>query len=294
MKKLNIGLLLSGDLGFICLKEIASNNKVDFVLTDKNSTLIYDFCNLNNISVFVGNPRNEKAVTFVKKNQPDLFLSINYLFIVEPALFSLAKLYAINFHGSLLPKYRGRTPHVWAIINNEKETGVTAHMISEGCDEGDIILQHKIAITNEMTGSDVLFQFQKSYPKMVQQILSDIESNNIKTYVQDESKATWFGKRTAESGLLNWVWQRERIYNWVRAQARPYPGAFTYYNGIKITIHGIGYSDFGFKDDLPNGYILNTDKLPIIKTPNGAIKLIDWEAGSEIIFKQGEVFNGRR
>jgi methionyl-tRNA formyltransferase len=294
LKILNIGLLLSGNLGLICLKDIASNNKVDFVLTDKNSMLIYEFCKLNNISVFVGNPRNEKAVSFVESHQPDVLLSINYLFIVEPALFSLARLYAINFHGSLLPKYRGRTPHVWAIINNEKETGVTAHIISEGCDEGDIILQHKIAITNEMTSWDVLFQFQKVYPEMVQQILSDIESSNIKTYVQDESKATLFGKRTAESGLLNWDWQRERIHNWVRAQARPYPGAFTFCNGVKITINRIGFSDFGFKDDFPNGYILNTVKLPIIKTPNGAIKLIEWEADSEIIFKQGEVFNERR
>ena len=294
MNILNIGLLLSGNLGLICLKDIASKNKVEFVLTDKNYVLIYDFCKLNNISVFVGNPRCEKAVSFVESHKPDLLLSINYLFIVEPALFSLARLYAINFHGSLLPKYRGRTPHVWAIINNEKETGVTAHMISECCDEGDIILQQKIAITNEMTGSDLLFQFQKVYPKMVEKILSDIESNNIMTFVQDESKATWFGKRTSESGLLNWNWQRERIYNWIRAQTRPYPGAFTYYKGIKITIHGIGYSDFGFKDDFPNGYILNADKLPIIKTPNGAIKLIDWEADSDIIFKQGEVFNERR
>lgn len=294
MKKLSIGLLLSGNLGFVCLQDIASNHKVDFVLTDKNSKLIYEFCKLNNISVLVGNPRNEKAVSFVESHQPDVLLSINYLFIVEPALFSLARLYAINFHGSLLPKYRGRTPHVWAIINNEKETGVTAHMISEGCDEGDIILQHKIAIKKETTGSDILFQFQKIYPELVQQILSDIQCNNIKTYAQDETKATWFGKRTSESGLLNWDWQRERIYNWVRAQTRPYPGAFSYYNGIKVKIYGIVFSEFGYKEDFPNGYILNNDKSPIIKTPNGAIKLIDWEADSEIMFKQGEVFNERR
>ncbi len=255
--------------------------------------MIYDFCKKENLPVFVGNPRNEKAVLFVEKYQPDILLSINYLFIIAPALFSLARLYAINFHGSLLPKYRGRTPHVWAIINNEKETGVTAHIISAGCDEGDVILQHKFEITDEMTGSDVLFQFQTIYPKMIEQILFDIENNNVKTYKQDERKATWFGKRTAESGLLNWDWQRERIHNWVRAQARPYPGAFTFYNGVKITINRIAFSDFGFKDEFPNGYILNTNQLPVIKTPNGAVKLIDWEADSEIILKEGGVLNER-
>jgi methionyl-tRNA formyltransferase len=262
-------------------------------MTDDNSRVICDFCQQENIPIFVGNPRNTEAKLFVKVYRPDILLSINYLFIIEPSLFSLARLYAINLHGSLLPKYRGRTPHVWAIINNEKETGVTAHIISEGCDEGDIILQHKFGITNEMSGSDILVQFQEIYPKMVDQILYDIENNNVKTYKQDDSKATWFGKRTAESGLLNWDWQRERIHNWVRAQARPYPGAFTFYNGVKITIHRIGFSDFGFKDDFPNGYILNTNPLPIIKTPNGAVTLIDWDADLGIILKQGGVFNER-
>lgn len=291
---MKIGVLVSGELGLICLTNIASYTKVDFVLTDKNSKLIYDLCKLSNIPIFVGNPRNEKALAFVKNYQPDVILSINYLFIIEPTLIRLARLYAINFHGSLLPKYRGRSPHIWAIINNEKETGVTAHIISDGCDEGDIIMQNKIVITKETTGFDILLQFQEIYPKMVQQILLDIKSNNIKTYKQEETKATYFGKRTPESGLLNWDWQRERIYNWVRAQTRPYPGAFTYYNGNKIKIYSIGFSDFGFKEDFPNGYILYNDKSPIIKTPNGAIKLIDWEADSEIMFKQGEVFNERR
>ncbi len=293
MKTLNIGLLLSGNLGFICLKHIVSKYKVDFVLSDKNSMLICEFCQHENIPIFIGNPRNIEAKLFVERHRPDILLSINYLFIIEPTLFSLARLYAINLHGSLLPKYRGRAPHVWAIINNEKETGVTAHIISEGCDEGDIILQHKFRITNEMTGSDILVYFQTIYPKMIDQILFDIENNNVKTYEQDNSKATWFGKRTAESGLLIWDWQRERIHNWVRAQARPYPGAFTFYNGVKITINRIGFSDFGFKEDLTNGYILNTNQLPIIKTPNGAVTLIDWEADSEIILKQGGVFHER-
>lgn len=68
----------------------------------------------------------------------DNILSINYLFILGTEIIQRAKKYAINFNGSLLPRYRGRTPHVWAIINGESETGITAHLMNDLCDDGDM------------------------------------------------------------------------------------------------------------------------------------------------------------
>ena len=182
-------------------------------------------------------------------------------------------LFSINLHGSLLPKYRGRTPHVWSIINGEKETGITAHLMEKGCDTGDIILQKRIPITSQITGAKILHEFERIYPEMVLDILKKINQNGIIRIKQDEEKATWFGKRTPEDGRINWDWQKERIHNWVRAQAFPYPGAFTKLDDKKVIIDKVEFSDYGFDQRMENGLVLRTNPYIMVKTPNGVIEL---------------------
>ncbi len=293
MTKFNYGILVSGTLGLRCLEFINNISRVCFVLTDTRSKEIVNFCIKNDIPYFIGNPRNDKAVDFVKKYPTDVILSINYLFIINSDLIRLPGKYAINFHGSLLPKYRGRTPHVWSIINNEKETGITAHRITEECDKGEIVHQEKIQILPDTTGGNILEQFINLYPIIIQKVISMIENDQVVLVEQDETKATWFGKRTPEDGEINWNWQKERIYNWVRAQSIPYPGAFSFYNKIKIIIHKIEFSEIGFDFKQENGTILQGGNQPIIKTPNGAVKLLVIETDRMIEFIKDEKLHER-
>ncbi len=275
---------MSGTLGLSCLEFVYKMSNVCYVLTDKSSDEIVKFCIKNKIPYFIGNPRNDKAVDFIKKYSTDVILSINYLFIINSDIIRLPRKYAINFHGSLLPKYRGRTPHIWSIINNEKETGITAHRIIEECDKGEIIHQEKIRILPDTTGGNILDQFINLYPLIIQKVINMIEEDQVVLIEQDETKATWFGKRTPDDGEINWNWQKERIYNWVRAQSRPYPGAFSFYNKIKLIIHKIEFSEIGFDFKQENGTILQGGNQPIIKTPNGAIKLLEIETDRMIEF----------
>jgi methionyl-tRNA formyltransferase len=262
---------------------------VAFVMTDKSSEGIITHCQEKNIPLFVGNPRNGKAIAFIANKPVDVILSINYLFIVEQDIITHPTQYAINFHGSLLPRYRGRTPHVWAIINNERETGITAHLLTEGCDEGDIVYQEKLTIEPAFTGGELLNLFNQRYPHIVRNVMEMIENNTISLVKQDHSKATWFGKRTPEDGGINWRWHKERIYNWVRAQTKPYPGAFTYRGDDKIIIHQVGFSDYGFDADMPDGLLLTTQPQPIVKTANGALALTDLLLPDGIVLNQGEI-----
>ena len=284
---------MSGTLGLTCLEFINNISCVCYVFTDKKSKEIVDFCKKNNIPYFIGNPRNDKAVDFIKKYPTHVILSINYLFIINSDLIRLPRKYAINFHGSLLPKYRGRTPHVWSIINNEKETGITAHRITEECDKGEIVHQEKIQILPDTTGGNILEQFINLYPVIIQKVINMIENDQVLLVQQDETKATWFGKRTHEDGEINWNWQKERIYNWVRAQSSPYPGAFSFYNKIKIIIHKIEFSEIGFDFKQENGTILQGGNQPIIKTPNGAVKLLVIETDRMIEFIKDEKLHER-
>ena len=269
---MSIGVLCSGNLGLHILQKLYAVYPVSFVFTDSKSIVITSFCQDNNIPLFRGNPRNGNCNSFLSDKQCDILLSVNYIFLVDNDLISFPKKYAINVHGSLLPKYRGRTPHVWAIINNEKMTGITAHLIDSGCDTGNIVEQIEVEIEPSDTGASILDKFNLLYWPLIDKVLNKIKYNQLTSVTQYHAKATYFGKRTPEDGLIDWSWQKERIYNWVRAQAHPYPGAFTYINGSKLVIDSISFTDDGFRYDIPNGTVISFNPF-LVKTSNGVVKI---------------------
>jgi methionyl-tRNA formyltransferase len=190
----------------------------------------------------------------------------------------------------MLPKYRGRCPHIWAIINNESKTGVTAHFIDEKCDTGDIIIQKEVSINPKDTGFKLLQKFKKLYPSIVFEIVNLANRNNLYGVKQIEVFSTFFGKRTPEDGCINWNWQKERINNWIRAQASPYPGAFTLFYNTKLIIDKISYTNIGYNFSQPNGLIIQNHPFPLIKTPNGVIQLDSIRFNNSIL-KPGEILH---
>lgn len=268
-------ILASGALGNHVINSIKENVKVLAIATDKNSKEIMDYAIISQIPVFVGNPRNGKLSKFLDQINCDILLSVNYLFLVEKEIIDRFK-FPINFHGSLLPKYRGRTPHVWAIINNEIHTGVTAHFIDEECDAGDIVYQQEFEISSFDTGGSILYKFFNEYPKIVMTVVNMIDKGIIEKISQNEAHATYYGKRMPEDGHINWEWQKERIFNWVRALASPYPCAFSIYKDEKLIIDEIRYSEIGFNYEVTNGTILSTQPL-VVKTCNGTITITKYK-----------------
>lgn len=269
---MKIGYFGSGALGLSTLLATESSFVPAFIATDQNSLGVADYAVKKGIRLFKGNPRDARLADFLKNETFDLFLSVNYLFILENDIIKLAK-HAINLHGSLLPKYRGRTPHIWAIINNENKTGITAHIIKDVCDAGDVVLQREVKIETNDTGADILKKFQIVYPEIIKEILNRAKAEKLFGISQNELLATYFGKRKPEDGLIDWNWQKERIRNWVRAQAAPYPGSFTYYDNDKLIIDELSWSDFGYNQNQPNGLILKVFPKVLVKTPNGVVQL---------------------
>jgi methionyl-tRNA formyltransferase len=288
---MKVTLLISGKLGLECLNSIPAEYKLVSVFTDKGSEAIIKRVQEMGVPLFTGNPRDGRATSFINSQEkPDILFSVNYLFLIEKDLIQWPLTAALNIHGSLLPRYRGRTPHVWAIINNESETGATVHLVDEQCDTGAIILQKKFSILPEMTGAEVLNKFIGLYPEMIREALQMAASGKMNPTPQKHELATYFGKRTPDDGAINWNWQKERIKNWVRAQAHPYPGAFTWYKGNKLIIHRISYSDLGFDDNDINGMLLDSNRQhPVIKTPNGAVKLEEFEIMENTLFEKGAI-----
>ena len=163
----------------------------------------------------------------------DVILAIGWYYMVPEKIRSLAKYGAWGIHASLLPDYAGGAPLVWAIINGEKETGVTLFKFDNGVDDGDIIRQEKFKIERE----DAIKQVYEKATIASKSILKDVFIEKRYSFTpQDKSKIKVYPQRSPKDGEIDWTWDSEKIYNFIRAQSRPYPGAWTIIEGKKITI----------------------------------------------------------
>ena len=286
---ITLGVLCSGGLGFDTLVKIHKEYQINFILTDKKSIEIIQFSKEQEIPLFIGNPRNGTGYQFIKNIFVDVITSINYLFLIEKDIISHPKKLIFNIHGSLLPKYRGRTPHVWAIINGEKMAGITAHTIDEGCDTGKIISQIKVPIEYNDTGANMLKKYESLYFPLIQEILEKIEGDSLELIDQNDKEATFFEKRVPSDGIIDWNLPKEQIRDWIRAQAFPYPGAFTFLEGKKITIDKVSLVDIPVHKNYKNGEIISINPNIIVKTQNGTLKLSSFRE-EKVTFNIGKRF----
>lgn len=271
-----------GKLGKDCLEILLKNNyEVKYILThrEEKEESVDTYAEKIDISYSYGDLRKNmnlknQIIKILEKEKIDYLVSINYRYIIPKEIFSKVE-FPLNVHGSLLPKYRGRTPHVWNIINGEKITGITCHKIEESVDTGDIILQEKIEIKKEWTGNELLKQMQKKYPILLLNSLSKIERKE-KLLKQEEKDATYFGKRIPEMGYISFYNFYENIYNFVRAQAYPYPGAYYYLeNGKKIIIDEIEKSNIE-ELDINIGKIIIRDGNYYVKCSDSIIRILKY------------------
>ena len=169
----------------------------------------------------------------IRAMAPDFLFSFYYRELVGAEILSIPKCGAVNLHGSLLPKYRGRVPINWAIINGEKETGVTLHYMTGRADAGDIIDQEKFAIADDDTARSVFDKAAAAAATMLNRALPLLRDGRAPRIPQDESQATRFGGRKPADGEIDWGKSATQVRNLIRAVTCPYPGAFSFIGGRK-------------------------------------------------------------
>ncbi|MBJ2290596.1 bifunctional UDP-4-amino-4-deoxy-L-arabinose formyltransferase/UDP-glucuronic acid oxidase ArnA [Pseudomonas sp. MF5691] len=162
----------------------------------------------------------------VAKLNPDFIFSFYYRNLLGEALLATARQGAFNLHGSLLPKYRGRAPANWVLVNGETETGVTLHRMVKRADAGAILAQQKVMIERSDTGLTLHAKLREAATQLLRDALPQLAKGTLSETAQDESQATCFGRRTPADGKLVWSKPAEELFNLVRAVTQPYPGAF--------------------------------------------------------------------
>ena len=166
----------------------------------------------------------------------DLMFMVSWRYLVPPQIYQRAIHGAYVFHDSLLPKYRGFAPTLWAMINGDSETGVTLFEVVEEVDAGDIIDQQAVSIGDTDTIADVVEKVTQTYLKLITKNLDDLAKGTMEPVPQNHDEATFTCKWTPADSRIDWTQSTQSIYNLIRATTRPYPGAFCYLNDKKLTI----------------------------------------------------------
>jgi methionyl-tRNA formyltransferase len=171
---------------------------------------------------------------------PDIGFVVGWRTIIPDAICDMPAKGFVGIHASLLPRYRGFAPINWAIIEGEQRTGVTLFHLSHVVDGGDIIGQRVIDISRQDTAGTIALRAGEEAAELVRRYYPLLREGRAPRRPQDDSHATYRPRRRPSDGLIDWNWPAERIYNWVRALTRPYPGAFSHLDGRKVTIWRAG------------------------------------------------------
>ncbi|MGW2303055.1 methionyl-tRNA formyltransferase [Streptomyces sp. NPDC001809] len=201
------------------------------------SDSVADLAEEHGVPVVIRNrPDDEELLTRLKEADPDIIVANNWRTWIPPHIYNLPRHGTLNIHDSLLPKYAGFSPLIWALINGESEVGVTAHMMDEVLDAGDIVQQHSVPVGPADTTTDLFHKTVDLIAPVTIDALDRIAGGRAEFTPQDRSQATFFHKRAEEDIRIDWSWPAEVLERLVRAQSAPYPSAFTFHRGKRLEV----------------------------------------------------------
>lgn len=282
---MNILFMGGHELGAKTLEHLINNNvNVVGVVVSKNDNdwyrgvdeIAYKF----NLNLYEEkNINDQNFLNKIKSLNLDLIVCVNFDQILKKDIINLPTIGCINTHASLLPKYRGRAPLNWAMINGEKYSGVTVHFIDEGIDTGDILLQEKIKIDEDYYISDLLNKVKNIYPKIVLNAIRTLESRNLNLIKPDLSKGFYVNKRSKDDGKIDFSKPSKDIMNFIKAISKPYPGAFLYNNNKKIIIWRarLDYNISPQYESLDIGTVAFNNSNLLIKLKDAMLIVTDYE-----------------
>jgi methionyl-tRNA formyltransferase len=250
-------------------------------------------------SIPVLQPESLKDPQFISeltKFKPDLFVVVAFR-ILPKEVYTIPAKGAFNLHASLLPKYRGAAPINWAIINGEKESGVTTFFLQDKVDTGNIILQQPVPISDEMNAETLLDALSVVGATVVLQTVKLIESGTVKTMLQNDSDASPASKIFKETCRIEWNQPSEKIHNFIRGLS-PYPAAWTIHDQKVIKIFKSRktenqFPDSRFKVQEP-GAIIVTDTQLFVQSSGGVLEILELQQEGKKRMSAEEFLRGYR
>jgi len=233
------------------------------------------------------NVNSSDSIKYLKSQDADLFIVTNFGQILTKQVLQIPKIFAINAHASLLPKYRGASPINWAIINNEAETGITIIKMSEFMDKGDIILREKIVILASDDSISLREKLSNLAASCLIKALDKIESGDRFFVRQTDTEASLAPKLKKQDGLIDWSKPAIEIHNRVRGLL-PWPGSFTYYKNKLLKVYKAEVEAVIAQPEKSAGTIVKVSNEGIFVTTGQGILLI-----IKLQLESGKIMDGR-
>ena len=222
--------------------------------------------------------KTDQSIEHIRSLEVDVIVVVAYGQILTPALLEAPRLGAVNVHASLLPKYRGPAPIQWAIINREKETGVTTMLMDRGCDTGDILLTSRTPIAPDDTAQSLHDRLAEMGAQLLIRTLDGLAGEGLVPQPQDHAKATYAPLLSKDDGKIDWKKPAPDIEAFIRGMT-PWPGAFTLFGDKRLKIFKAealakvapeppGTVMVGFADEL------------LVATGNGVLSILELQVAS--------------
>lgn len=291
--------------GLRCLEKISaiSDNEIVGIVTNSEvfsisynpkgvkNVLYADFLSFaekqkNPVFILKDSMTDPQLIETIKEWAPDFILVVGWYHMIPKVIRNIAPV--AGLHASLLPDYSGGAPLVWAIINGEQKTGITFFMFDNGIDSGDIIAQKTERICLNDTIATLYARIEEHGLSLLEENLPEIAKREVVLTPQDNTKRRIMPQRKPDDGEIDWNWSSLQIYNFIRAQTKPYPGAFTFFKDERLTIWETKFFDYfpqNYNHSPVGGKTLGTvNKGPlngiIVATPHGDCPLLLTQVGS--------------
>lgn len=233
------------NVGVRCLKTLLARGvQVQLVVTHPDSpteTLWFD--SVATVATEAGIPVayvdeavDDALIARVAALAPDYLFSFYFRRMLPASLLGSARIAALNMHGSLLPKFRGRVPVNWAVLHGEFETGATLHVMEVKPDAGDIVAQQAVPILPDDTAKDVFDKLTVAAEIALWNVLPQLLRGELPRRANNLAAGSYFGGRKPEDGRIDWTQPAQAVYNLMRAVAPPYPGAFFDLGGQRLIV----------------------------------------------------------
>lgn len=274
------------NVGYRCLQELLRQGaQVALVFTHEDSPTeeiwfrsVRGLAEQHAIHLLTTDINLPENVERVRAIAPAFIFSFYYRNMINTQVLAIPRLGALNLHGSYLPRYRGRVPVNWAVINGETETGATLHYMVEKPDAGDIVDQEKVGIAFSDTARDVFDKVTDAAERVIARAWPLLRDGKAARTPMDLAQGNYCGGRRPDDGRIDWTKSALQIYNLVRGVTHPYPGAFTWLGGRKAII----WQAWPVEGCGQPGQILSHSPL-LVATGQGALEIrsLQLEGGQE-------------
>ena len=226
---------------------------------------------------------SDQTLAAVGALDAELIFVVGWSQLVRDPFIALASEGVFGMHPTLLPRHRGRAPIPWAILTGLARTGVTLFEIADGtADSGSIVGQVTLDIAPDETATTLFERIAEAHVDLTRELVPRLLARAAPRTPQDPSRASSWPKRAPADGIIDWETRARYLHDWVRAQTRPYPGAFTFLGDDKVIVWGARPVELA--DAAPAGTIVEVGpEGPVVACGEGGLVLQEIQTNSELV-----------